>query len=151
MNYNILNILRINIDSSSKKRYTNILQKLNNSFYKDHDMIIIEDHKSGMKYDEEYEIEFNKEKYKYKLDSIILTNKDHYNPNANSHFVSVITINKKPYKFDGSSYSKLTKFNWKKILNKNNVFTFVENPKYYPEKYTLSTKYGYKILFYYKI
>tara|TARA_X000000368_G_scaffold173825_1_gene137047 strand:+ start:4862 stop:6013 length:1152 start_codon:yes stop_codon:yes gene_type:complete len=151
MNYNILNILRINIDSSSKKRYTNILQKLNNSFYKDHDMIIIEDHKSGMKYDEEYEIEFNKQKYKYKLDSIILTNKDHYNPNANSHFVSVITINKKPYKFDGSSYSKLTKFNWKKILNKNNVFTFVENPKYYPEKYTLSTKYGYKILFYYKI
>ena len=97
---------------------------------------------------EEYQVELNNKIYKYVLDSIILTNKDHYNPKANSHFVSVLTINKECYKFDGSSYSKLSKFNWKKILNKNIDFTFKENPEYYPEKYNL--KYGYKILFYYR-
>ena len=149
MNYNILNILRIDIDSEIKKNYKNVKNILDEFVLKERDIIILEDHESKIDYDEEYIIELNNKKYKYKLDSIILTNKDHYNPKANSHFVSLLTINKEGYKFDGSSYSKLTKFNWRKILNKNIDFTFLENPAYYPEKYNL--KKGYKILFYYQI
>jgi hypothetical protein len=37
---------------------------------------------------------FNNKNYNYVLDSIILTNKEHFNPKENSHFVSVLTINK---------------------------------------------------------
>ena len=148
MNYNILNILRIDIDSEIKKNYKNVKNILDEFVLKERDIIIFEDHESKIDYNEEYEIELNNKKYKYKLDSIILTNKDHYNPKANSHFVSVLTINKEGYKFDGSSYSKLTKFNWRKILNKNVDFTFLENPAYYPEKYNF--KKGYKILFYFR-
>jgi hypothetical protein len=82
------------------------------------------------------------------LDSIILTNKDHFDPKANSHFVSVLTINKKSYKYDGSSTSKLEPFDWKKLINSNKNWSFKENPKYEPEQYNFTK--GYKILFYYR-
>tara|TARA_Y100000389_G_scaffold111705_1_gene108776 strand:- start:2009 stop:3175 length:1167 start_codon:yes stop_codon:yes gene_type:complete len=148
LNYDTLKILTIDLDSSLKKKYNTIENMLKLYFNKEQDIIIFEDHESKINYDTEYELELNNKKYKYKLDSIILTNKSHYKPNTNSHFVSVLTINKEYYKFDGSSYSKLSKFNWKKILNKNVDWTFKENPLYYPEKYNF--KYGYKILFYYR-
>ena len=148
LNYDILKILNINIDIVTKKKYKTIENILESSYKKEDDIIIFEDHESKIDYKLEYELELNGKKYKYKLDSIILTNKDHYNPKANSHFVSVLTINKDFYKFDGSSYSKLSKFNWTKILNKNVDFTFKENPIYHEERY--SFKRGYKILFYYR-
>tara|TARA_Y100001970_G_scaffold278462_1_gene384189 strand:- start:573 stop:1718 length:1146 start_codon:yes stop_codon:yes gene_type:complete len=149
LNYNILKILNINVNENIKKKYNNIEQLLKFSLNKIPDIIIFEDEKSKIKYSENYVVELNNKKYEYVLDSIILTNKEHYKPEANSHFVSLLTINKEGYKFDGSSYSKLSKFNWKKILNKNIDFTFKENPEYIPEKYTLYTGYGYKIYFYY--
>jgi len=151
LNYNVLNIKNVDVLKNSKKIYKNTDTIFKNTLLKNKkkcDIFIFEDHESKMDYMEEYEVELNNKIYKYVLDSIILTNKDHYNPKANSHFVSVLTINKEGYKFDGSSYSKLSKFNWKKILNKNIDFTFKENPNYYPEKYNF--KYGYKILFYYR-
>jgi len=149
LNYDILNILNIDIDIENIKKNKTIENILKLLFKKEHDIIIFEDHESKIDYNLEYELEVKGKKYKYKLDSIILTNKDHYNPKANSHFISVLTINKEYYKFDGSSYSKLSKFNWTNILNKNINFTFKENPSYYPEKYNF--KYGYKILFYYRV
>ena len=82
------------------------------------------------------------------LDSIIITNKDHFDPKANSHFVSVLTINKKSYKYDGSSTSKLEPFNWKKLINSNKNWSFKENPRYEPELYNFTK--GYKIMFYYR-
>ena len=147
LKYDILKILTIDVDINLKKKYNTIENMLKLFFTKEQDIIIFEDHESKIDYKMIYELEVNSKKYKYKLDSIILTNKDHYKPQANSHFVSVLTINKKYYKFDGSSYSKLSKFDWTKILNKNVDWTFKENPAYYPEKYNF--KYGYKILFYY--
>lgn len=148
LKYDILKILTIDVDINLKKIYSTIENMLKLFFIKEQDIIIFEDHKSKIDYKMIYEVEINSKKYKYKLDSIILTNKDHYKPQANSHFVSVLTINKEYYKFDGSSYSKLSKFDWTKILNKNVDWTFKENPAYYPEKYNF--KYGYKILFYYR-
>lgn len=148
LKYDILKILNIDVDINLKKKYSTIENMLKFFFTKEQDIIIFEDHESKIDYKMNYEIEINSKKYKYKLDSIILTNKDHYKPQANSHFVSVLTINKEYYKFDGSSYSKLSKFDWTKILNKNVDWTFKENPAYYPEKYNF--RYGYKILFYYR-
>lgn len=148
LNYDILKILNIDFNSSLKKKYNTIENILKLHLKEEQEIIIIEDHESKIDYAMEYELELNNKKYKYKLDSIILTNKSHYKPNTNSHFVSVLTINKEYYKFDGSSYSKLSKFDWTKILNKNVDWVFKENPNYYPEKYNF--KYGYKILFYYR-
>ena len=148
LKYDILKILTIDVDINLKKKYSTIENMLKLFFTKEQDIIIFEDHESKIDFKMEYELELDSKKYKYKLDSIILTNKDHYKPKENSHFVSVLTINKEYYKFDGSSYSKLSKFDWKKILNKNVDWTFKENPAYYPEKYNF--KYGYKILFYYR-
>ena len=149
LKYDILKILTIDLYKDLKKKYKTIENILNLYYIKEQDIIIFEDHESNIDYKVTYELELNGKKYKYQLDSIILTNKEHYNPEKNSHFVSVLTINKEYYKFDGSSYSKLSKFNWIKILNKNEDWTFKENPDYYPEKYNF--KYGYKILFYYRI
>ena len=148
LKYDILKILTMDVDINLKKKYITIENMLQLFFIKEQDIIIFEDHESKIDYKMIYELEINSKKYKYKLDSIILTNKNHYKPQANSHFVSVLTINKEYYKFDGSSYSKLSKFDWTKILNKNVDWTFKENPAYYPEKYNF--KYGYKILFYYR-
>jgi len=148
LKYDTLKILPIDLDINLKKKYNTIENMLKLYFKKEQDIIIFEDHESKIDFKMEYELELNSKKYKYKLDSIILTNKEHYKPKANSHFVSVLTINKEYYKFDGSSYSKLSKFNWTKILNKNVDWVFKENPAYYPEKYNF--KYGYKILFYYR-
>ena len=66
-----------------------------------------------------YTLKQQNQTYKYVLDSIILTNKGHYKPKANSHFVSVATINKEEYKFDGDSYSRLSRFKWKSLINKD--------------------------------
>ena len=90
----------------------------------------------------------NNNVYNYKLDSIIITNRDHFDPNKNSHFVSVLTINKKEYKFDGSSYNTLSRFNWKDLINRNKNWSFRENPNYYPELYNFTK--GYKMMFYYR-
>jgi hypothetical protein len=80
--------------------------------------------------------------------TIIITNKDHFDPTANSHFVSLLTVNSQEYKFDGSSLSKLQRFNWKKMINTNKNWNFKENPKYVPERYNFTK--GYKIMFYYR-
>ena len=147
LNYDVLNILNLNIFyKNSEKELYNIIDKY---FNNNNEIIIIEDHKSGSFYNKKYSFERDKKIYNYELDAIILTNKDHYDKNANSHFVSVLTINKKEYKFDGSSYSKLVKFNWKNMINKNIDWKFRENPNYYPELYNFTK--GYKLLFYYRV
>lgn len=113
------------------------------------DIIILEDFQSGTKFDTSIKLtDARNNSYLYILDAIVITNKDHFDPEANSHFVSVLTVNKLEYKFDGSSLSKLSRFNWKKMINENNDWTFKEDPEYEPEKYNFTK--GYKIMFYYR-
>lgn len=113
------------------------------------DIIIIEDFQSGSHYETSYKLTTTKnEIINYVLDSIIITNKDHFDPNANSHFVSVLTVNSQEYKFDGSSVSKLERFKWKKMINSDKNWRFKENPIYVPEQYNFTK--GYKIMFYYR-
>jgi len=113
------------------------------------DIIIIEDFQSKSIYEISYKLIDEKNVvYNYVLDSIIITNKDHFDPEANSHFVSVLTVNSQEYKFDGSSLSKLERFDWKKMINTNKNWNFKENKKYKPEAYNFTK--GYKIMFYYR-
>jgi len=149
LNYDTLKLLKQSVTYKM-----DVEKKLANKFFVTSsktipDIIIIEDFESNSIFNKTYNfVDIKNNKYNYILDAIILTNKDHFDPKANSHFVSVLTINKKEYKFDGSSLSPLNKFNWKTLINNNKDWGFKENPKYEPEKYNFTK--GYKIMFYYR-
>jgi hypothetical protein len=148
LNYDTLKIMKKTFNSKSnvKETITRKFQSLSNVIP---DIIVIEDFQSNSLYKTSYTlISTSNEVYNYVLDSIIITNKDHFDPEANSHFVSVLTLNSKEYKFDGSSLSKLERFNWKKMININKNWHFKENSKYVPELYNFTK--GYKIMFYYR-
>lgn len=148
LNYNTLKFMKQTFTSKSNVNET-ITRKFNSLLNIIPDIIIIEDFQSKSIYKTSYElIATNNTVYTYVLDSIIITNKDHFDPKANSHFVSVLTVNSQEYKFDGSSLSKLERFNWKKMINTDKNWHFKENKKYAPELYNFTK--GYKIMFYYR-
>jgi len=62
----------------------------------------------------------NGKKISYKLDAAVLRN------TTKIHFSAYVTINNVDYGFDGESYSRLEKFNWKNKLNKNTQWRFTE-------------------------
>jgi hypothetical protein len=149
LNYNILKLMKHKL--VSKKIIANVIQESFNSLSSATipDIIIIEDFESGTLFETNYDfIDQTNKTHNYVLDSIILTNKDHFDPKANSHFVSVLTINKKSYKYDGSSTSKLEPFNWTKLINTNKDWSFKEKSIYQEELYNFTK--GYKIMFYYR-
>jgi len=78
-------------------------------------------------------------KYSYTLDAAVLRD------TKKVHFSAYITINGIDYGFDGESYSRLEKFNWKSKLNKNTQWRFAEQY----ETYFNFTK-GYQLLIYYR-
>ena len=146
LNYNMLKLFEMDIENN-----INIKKKLEEKLYYYHvipDLILLNDIESSTKYNSNYILNINNKKHKYKLDSIILTNKGFFKPKENKHFICVCTINKKGYKFDGDSYSRLSKFDWLPLLNVNKDWEFIENTSIYPEKYNFTK--GYKILFYYR-
>jgi hypothetical protein len=148
LNYDTLKFMKHAFTSKSnvQQRITSKFQSLSNIIP---DIIIIEDFQSKSVFENTYKLQTtNSVAYNYVLDSIIITNKDHFDPKANSHFVSVLTVNSQEYKFDGSSISKLERFNWKKMINTDKNWHFKENPKYKPELYNFTK--GYKIMFYYR-
>jgi hypothetical protein len=148
LNYDTLKFMKQTFTSNSniKEIITKKFLSLSNIIP---DIIIIEDFQSTSTYETSYTLmSSSNEVINYVLDSIIITNKDHFDPAANSHFVSLLTVNSQEYKFDGSSLSKLQRFNWKKMINTNKNWNFKENPKYVPERYNFTK--GYKIMFYYR-
>jgi hypothetical protein len=148
LNYDTLKFMKQTFTSNSnvKEIITKKFLSLSNIIP---DIIIIEDFQSTSTYETSYTLmSTSNEVINYVLDSIIITNKDHFDPAANSHFVSLLTVNSQEYKFDGSSLSKLQRFNWKKMINTNKNWNFKENPKYVPERYNFTK--GYKIMFYYR-
>lgn len=154
LNYNPLKIKRLEIHY----KITNFKLFLNNNINNIYrinnfvpEIIIIDDFtEDKINYNKNYSFTLNDNIYKYKLDSIIITNKEFYLKNKNKHFVGLITINNEEYKFDGDAKSNhiLERFNWKKLINTNKDWSFKENINYIPEKYNLRR--GYKILFYYR-
>jgi hypothetical protein len=149
LKYNTLKLFKhsitrtININDVIQKKY------VTSSINVIPDIVIIEDFQSGTLFDNIIKLtDAQNNTYNYVLDAIIITNKDHFDPKANSHFVSVLTVNKEEYKFDGSSLSKLSRFEWKKMINQDKDWTFKEDPEYEPERYNFTK--GYKIMFYYR-
>ena len=148
LNYDTLKLMKHSF--TGKSNIENVIQiKFKSLLNIIPDIIIIEDFQSNSHFETSYKLMTAKnESINYVLDSIIITNKDHFDPDANSHFVSVLTVNSQEYKFDGSSVSKLERFKWKKMINSDINWKFKENPKYMPEQYNFTK--GYKIMFYYR-
>ena len=149
LNYDTLKLLKHDI--TTKINVPQVIQSkfLTTSVNVIPDILIFEDFESTSLFEKSYTfVDTKKQSYNYVLDAIIITNKEHFDPKANSHFVSVLTVNKKEYKFDGSSLSKLTPFNWKNMINSDKDWNFKEDPKYQPELYNFTK--GYKIMFYYR-
>ena len=148
LNYDTLKFMKqvlttkLNVEEVIKTKFQSLLNIIP-------DIIIIEDFQSKSLFETSYKLmTAQKVVINYVLDSIIITNKDHFDPEANSHFVCVLTVNSQEYKFDGSSLSKLERFKWKKLINTNKNWQFKENSKYEPELYNFTK--GYKIMFYYR-
>lgn len=149
LNYDILKIKTIDLFSHyNKESLSYINENIKNNTNSIPDVLVIEDHQSSCIHETNYKLSINNKNYTYKLDSIILTNKGHYDPKENSHFVCVLTLNGIEYKFDGDSESKLDKFKWKHLINVDKDWAFKENWKYVPEKYNFRK--GYKMMFYYR-
>ena len=148
LNYDILKIFELDIINNINIH--NFVKEKFEYYYRIPDIIVINDMQSKSHYETEYTFKNNitNKNYTYKLDSIILTNKGFFNKKENKHFVSVCTINNREYKFDGDSYSRLSLFKWRKLLNVNKDWSFIENSNYYSEKYNFTK--GYKIMFYYR-
>ena len=148
----MLKILPIDIyNKYNKKQINDFIYNYLNNHKTIPEIIVLEDLDSKSNHNTEYTFTFNKQTINYKIDSIIITNKDFYEKNSNKHFTSLITCNGIGYKFDGYSYNPLNKFNWIKYLD-NNIdkdWTFNENKKYISEKYNITM--GYKMLFYYRV
>ena len=64
----------------------------------------------------------HKSGHTYRLENVILRD------TSESHFACFLTCNKKDWAFDGFSYSRMIKLNWKQMLNKNR-FTYCINIK----------------------
>ena len=79
------------------------------------------------------------EKLVYKLDSAILRDIE------GDHFSAYITCNKKPFAFDGESFSRMTSFNWFNKLNKDTRWRFARQHNMY-----FNFRRGYYILLYYR-
>ena len=82
--------------------------------------------------------------YKYVLDSVIIRD------TMKNHFCSVITCNGIEYGFDGASLSRMSKFSWKNLLNKNNNWEFEGSLQYDNSPITWNFMNGYQYLFYYR-
>ena len=68
---------------------------------------------------------------------------------SESHFACFLTCNRKEWAFDGFSYSRMMKWKWKQMLNKNKDFSFQDYS--IPDVMEFNFKQGYQILFYYRI
>ena len=82
---------------------------------------------------------------KYKLDSAVVRD------TQTKHFCALLEIGDDECGFDGVSYRKLSKFNWKQKLGKNENFTF-EGSNWYgtDNKIIWNFRDGYQMLFFYR-
>ena len=139
LNYDAVNILTVDIFNNND--FMNINRNLSSSSIPE--IIIIEiideDSKKINTRPEILEVTVNEYKHKYKLDAAIVRDI------SKQHFCSMLTCGGDGYSFDGASYSRLSKYNWLSIINKNTKWGF--------EGHTLKWSFlsSYQMLFYYKI
>ena len=73
---------------------------------------------------------------KYVLDSIVVRDL------TANHFCCVVTINGEEWGFDGGSFKKLDRFEWKKLINSDTQWTFDDltdkKPKFLPSFFSFN-------------
>jgi hypothetical protein len=73
---------------------------------------------------------------KYVLDSVVVRDL------AATHFCCLVTINGEEWGFDGASFKKLGRFEWKKLINTNTQWTFDDltdkKPKFLPAYFSFN-------------
>lgn len=92
-----------------------------------------------------FSLQHRGKKINYKLDSCIIRNTKRH------HFCSTVTINNKEYGFDGMSFHRLNSFRWKRIINKDQNWTFKGSTNDGKDSILWNFKNGYQLLFYYRI
>jgi hypothetical protein len=84
-----------------------------------HILVCKNDHsETNVKLNKVYTADIDGKKYKYELDSAIILSPD------KKHYTALLTGNNKEYGFDGASFSRLSTFQWKDIINTNQTWRF---------------------------
>jgi hypothetical protein len=82
---------------------------------------------------------------KYVLDSCIIRNTKRH------HFSSLLTCDKTEMAYDGMSFHRLVKMEWKKNINKNHVWRFEGSNDGYGKQLEWNFLNGYQMLIYYRV
>tara|TARA_A100001015_G_scaffold214259_1_gene240471 strand:+ start:398 stop:2065 length:1668 start_codon:yes stop_codon:yes gene_type:complete len=89
----------------------------------------------------------NNDKATYQIDSVAIID------TQRQHFCCLITYDKEEYGFDGASFKRLNPFKWKKLINRNQEWTFegsnFNNNPATPIKWNFRN--GYREVFYYRV
>ena len=99
----------------------------------------ISDHEKYVNKRTSFTIDEKDFKAEYKLDSVIIRD------TKKQHFCSVITCNGQEFGFDGASFARIAPFKWKRLLNKDENWSFEGSGSM---KWNFTR--GYMILFYYR-
>jgi hypothetical protein len=81
---------------------------------------------------------------KFVLDSAVIRD------TQQEHFCSTLTCNKSEYGFDGASFSRLSKFKWKNLINTDKKWTFTGSLFDNKKPIEWNFREGYQLLFYYR-
>ena len=144
LNYDAVNVL--SIDISSERDFEKIGDKLrDNGVFTPPEVLIIEiiddDATTIRNRPLEFSIRDNNSssRFSYRLDAAILRDI------SRQHFCSLLTCNSQQYSFDGASYSRLTEYKWKDVLNRPTKWGFEGHPLKW------SFLKSYQMLFYYRV
>jgi len=89
-------------------------------------------------------LQFQVKEYLYELDSAAIIDNDR------NHFCGLLMCNKEEYGYDGMSYSRLKKIQWKKLLNKSINFSFKGSTDIDGKTIQWNFMKGYQMLVYYR-
>ena len=144
LNYDAVNVL--SIDISSERDFEKIGDKLrDNGVFTPPEVLIIEIIDDDAKTIQNRPLEFtmsdndSSSSISYRLDAAILRDI------SRQHFCSLLTCNSQQYSFDGASYSRLTEYKWKDVLNRPTKWGFEGHPLKW------SFLKSYQMLFYYRV
>jgi hypothetical protein len=121
-----------------------LLEKLNNATHLPH-IIVLEVHKKNSGDVNTKPLSFTFKNASYKLDSSAIIDK------SGQHFCAHITCEGKEYGYDGMSFHRLVKMNWKNNLNTDFNWQFEGSKDYDGTPLEWNYTNGYQLLMYYRV
>jgi hypothetical protein len=143
LNNKSLDLLFVSDVNSNWKRM--IIEKMNQKEIKNPHLIILElfDDKSNKVVNKK--TQFTIDDKKYVLDSCIIRNTKRH------HFSSLLTCERVEMAYDGMSFHRLVKMDWKKNINKNYIWRFEGSTDGYGKQLEWNFLNGYQMLIYYRV